>query len=413
VKFIETLKLAIAAIWAHKLRSALTLLGMIIGVTAFVVVVSLIQGFNRYIDEKIAGIGSKSFSVQRFNFEDFKDLDSIAAAQRRNKELTLDDFEYLRERATLIDKIGAKARASRALVKRDAKFAEDVPVDGSMAVNAEINNTNVVEGRFFTESESDAAMRVAFIGMDVANALFPAGASTAIGQEISIAGLPYRVIGIAEAKGTVFGMPQDNFITLPLKTYGNNFGGFTRNRLLYFQATSKTDDTFADAVDEARFLLRSRRRLRSDEKDNFGIVTPDAITGFRDRLLGPTYIVAIAVPGIALLVGAIVIMNIMLVSVTERTKEIGVRKSLGARQMDILKQFLVEAVTLSAIGGSIGVLLAWIIGTIMTAIFFPTYLSIGAILFTVFVSGAIGVAAGVFPAWKAARLDPIEALRAD
>lgn len=413
MKFIETLKLAIAAIWAHKLRSALTLLGMIIGVTAFVVVVSLIQGFNRYIDEKIAGIGSKSFTVQRFNFEDFKDLDSIAAAQRRNKELTLDDLEYLRARATLIDKIGAKARASRSLVKRDSKFAEDVPVDGSMAVIAEIDNTNIAEGRFFTESENDAAMRVAFIGMDVANALFPAGTSTAIGEEISIAGLPYRVIGIAEAKGTVFGIPQDNFITLPLKTYGNNFGGFTRNRLLYFQATSKTDDTFVDAVDEARFLLRSRRRLRADEKDNFGIVTPDAITGFRDRLLGPTYIVAIAVPGIALLVGAIVIMNIMLVSVTERTKEIGVRKSLGARQMDILKQFLVEAVTLSAIGGGIGVLLAWIIGTIMTAIFFPTYLSIGAILFTVFVSGAIGVAAGVFPAWKAARLDPIEALRAD
>lgn len=413
MKFIETLKLAVAAIWAHKLRSALTLLGMIIGVTAFVVVVSLIQGFNKYIDEKIAGIGSKSFTVQRFNFEDFKDLDSIAAAQRRNKELTLEDYAYLRDRATLIDKIGAKARASRSLVKRDSKFAEDVPVDGSMAVIAEIDNTNIAEGRFFTESENDAAMRVAFIGMDVANALFPAGTSTAIGEEISIAGLPYRVIGIAEAKGTVFGIPQDNFITLPLKTYGNNFGGFTRNRLLYFQATSKTDDTFVDAVDEARFLLRSRRRLKSEEKDNFGIVTPDAITGFRDRLLGPTYLVAVAVPGIALLVGAIVIMNIMLVSVTERTKEIGVRKSLGARQMDILKQFLVEAVTLSAIGGAIGVLLAWIIGTIMTAIFFPTYLSIGAILFTVFVSGAIGVAAGVFPAWKAARLDPIEALRAD
>jgi len=413
VKFIETLKLAIAAIWAHKLRSALTLLGMIIGVTAFVVVVSLIQGFNRYIDEKIAGIGSKSFTVQRFNFEDFKDLDSIAAAQRRNKELTLDDLEYLRARATLIDKIGAKARASRSLVKRDSKFAEDVPVDGSMAVIAEIDNLNVAEGRYFTESENDAAMRVAYIGMDVATALFPAGISTAVGEEISIAGLPYRVIGIAEAKGTVFGIPQDNFITLPLKTYGNNFGGFTRNRLLYFQATSKTDDTFVDAVDEARFLLRSRRRLKSDEKDNFGIVTPDAITGFRDRLLGPTFVVAIFVPAISLVVGAIVIMNIMLVSVTERTKEIGVRKSLGARKMDILKQFLVEAVALSAIGGAMGIFLAWVIGMIMTAFFLPTYLSIAAILITIFVSGGIGVLAGVFPAWKAARLDPIEALRAD
>ena len=413
MKFIETLKLAIAAIWAHKLRSALTLLGMIIGVTAFVVVVSLIQGFNKYIDEKIAGIGSKSFTIQRFNFEDFKDIDTIAAAQRRNKELTLDDYVYLRSRAALIDKIGAKARASRSLIKRESKFVEDVPVDGAMPVISEIDNIDADEGRYFTDSENDGAMRVAFIGMDVANALFPAGPGTAIGQEINVAGLPYRIIGIAAAKGTIFGVPQDNFITLPLKTYGNNFGGFTRNRLLYFEATSKTDDSFKDAVDEARFLLRSRRRLKSDEKDNFGIITPDAITGFRDRLLGPTFLVATAVPSIALLVGAIVIMNIMLVSVTERTKEIGIRKSLGARKLDILKQFLVEAVTLSAIGGAVGVLLAWIIGTIMTAIFFPTYLSIAAIVITIFVSGGIGVLAGVFPAWKAARLDPIEALRAE
>ena len=412
MKFVETLKLAIAAIWAHKLRSALTLLGMIIGVTAFVVVVSLIQGFNKYIDEKIAGIGSKSFTVQRFNFEDFKDLDSIAAAQRRNKELTLDDYEYLRDRSVLIDKIGAKARASRSLIRRGAKIVEDVPVDGSMPIIADIDNIDVAEGRYFTQTENDAAMRVAFIGMDVANALF-ASPYAAVGEEISVSGLPYRIIGVASAKGTVFGVPQDNFVTLPLKTYGNNFGGFTRNRLLYFEATSKTDQTFSDAVEEARFLLRSRRHLKAGEKDNFGIVTPDAITGFRDRLLGPTFIVAIAVPGIALVVGAIVIMNIMLVSVTERTKEIGVRKSLGARQMDILKQFLVEAVTLAAIGGSIGIALAWIIGRIMTAIFFPTYLSVVAIVVTILVSGGIGVAAGVFPAWKAARLDPIEALRAD
>lgn len=413
MKLIEILRVAVGAIWAHKLRSALTLLGMIVGVTAFVVVVSLIQGFNKYIDEKIAGIGSKSFAIQRFNFEDFKNLDTIAAAQRRNKELTLEDYEYLKARSTLIDKIGAKARASRSEVKRGTKIVQDVPVDGSMPVIAEIDNVEVSDGRYFTESENDAAMRVAFIGMDVANALFPVGPITAIGQEIYVAGLPYRVIGVAIAKGTVFGMPQDNFVTLPLKTYGNNFGGFTRNRLLYFEATSKTDEVFNDAVEEARFLLRTRRHLKQSEKDNFGIVTPDAITGFRDRLLGPTFVVATAVPGIALIVGAIVIMNIMLVSVTERTKEIGIRKSLGARQMDILKQFLVEAITLAAIGGAIGIVMAWIIGRIMTAVFFPTYLSIGAIFFTILVSGGVGIAAGVFPAWKAARLDPIEALRAD
>jgi putative ABC transport system permease protein len=386
---------------------------MIVGVTAFVVVVSLIQGFNKYIDEKIAGIGSKSFSIQRFSFEDFKNIDTIAAAQRRNKELTLEDLEFLKERAALIDKIGAKARPQRSQVKRDTKIVDEVPVDGAMPVMADIDNVDVALGRYFSQSENDAAMRVAFLGMDVANALFPAGANTGIGEEIYVAGLPYRVIGVATAKGTVFGVPQDNFVTLPLKTFGNNFGGFTRNRLLYFEATSKTDATFNDAVDEARFLLRSRRHLKQDEKDNFGMVTPDAITGFRDRLLGPTFLVAIAVPAIALVVGAIVIMNIMLVSVTERTKEIGIRKSLGARQMDILKQFLVEAVTMSAFGGAIGIMIAWIIGKIMTAVFFPTLLSLWAIVVTIVVSGGIGVVAGVFPAWKAARLDPIEALRAD
>ena len=411
MKFIETLKLALAAIWAHKLRSILTLLGMIIGVTAVVVVVSLIQGFNTYIDEKIAGIGSKSFTIQRFSFEDFRDIDTLNAAQRRNKELTMEDYEYLRARATLIDKIGAKANATRSQVKHGAEFLEDVPVSGTTSNIADIENLDIADGRYFTESENDSAARVAYIGADIASKLFPSG--NVLGQEITISALPYKVIGVAAVKGTVFGVPQDNFIRLPLKTYGNNFGGFTRNRMLFFAATSKMDQTFNDAVEEARFLMRVRRKLSPGEKDNFGIVTPDAITGIRDRIFGTVSIVAIAVPSIALIVGGIVIMNIMLVSVTERTKEIGIRKSLGARRIDILKQFLVEAVTLSAIGGATGVTIAWLVGVVLTATFFPTRLSITAVIVAVSVSAAIGILSGIFPAWKAARLDPIEALRAD
>ncbi len=411
MKFIETLKLALSAIWAHKLRSALTLLGMIIGVTAVVVVVSVIQGFNAYFDEKIAGIGSQSFSIRRFSFDDFKDTDTIAAAQRRNKNLTLDEFEYLRARTQLIDKLGAKANATRSQIKRNAEIIEDVPVDGVTANIADIDNLDIADGRFFTETENDAQMRVAYIGADIANNLFPAG--NAVGGEIVIAGLPYRVIGVATAKGTIFGVPQDNFITIPLKTYASNFGNLINQRGLYFVATAKSNKLFDDAVEEARFLLRARRHLAVGEKDNFGILTPDAITGIRDRVLGTISIVAIAVPAIALVVGGIVIMNIMLVSVTERTKEIGIRKSLGARRSDILKQFMVEAVTLSAIGGAIGVMIAWLIGRVLTAVFFPTYLSIAAVITAVGVSGVIGVLSGIFPAWKAARLDPIEALRAD
>jgi putative ABC transport system permease protein len=412
VKFVETLKLAIAAIWAHKLRSALTLLGMIVGVTAFVVVVSLIEGFNRYVDEKIAGIGAKSFTIQRFNpLEDFKDTDTIAAAQRRNKELTLDDYDYLKQRATLIGKLGAKARGTPSEVKRGTEVLEDVFVSGATANCVDIENRDVADGRFIADPEDESAARVAYIGADVANKLFPAGSS--VGGEISIRGLPYRVIGVEAAKGTVFGIPQDNFIVIPLKTYSLNYGGLIRQRSLYFIGTSRTDDLFNDAVDESRFLMRARHKLQPSEKDNFGIVTPDAITGLRDRIFGTIFIVAMLVPGIALIVGAIVIMNIMLVSVTERTKEIGIRKSLGARQVDILKQFLVEAVTLAIIGGGIGITIAWIVGKVVTAVFFPTYLSLLAILGALAASGGAGVVSGIFPAWKAARLDPIEALRAD
>ncbi len=412
MKFIETLKLAVAAIWAHKLRSALTLLGMIVGVTAFVVVVSLIAGFNRYVDEKIAGIGAKSFTIQRFNpLEDFKDTDTIAAAQRRNKELTMEDYEYLKERATLIGKIGGRARGTPVEVKRGDEVLEDVFVSGATANCVDIENRDVAEGRFIADPENESAARVAYVGADIATKLFPAG--NAVGSEITVRGLPYRVIGVETAKGTVFGIPQDTFVILPLKTYAVNYGGLVRQRSLYFIATSKTDEVFNDAVEESRFLMRGRRKLGPSEKDNFGIVTPDAITGLRDRLFGTIFLVAIAVPGIAMLVGAIVIMNIMLVSVTERTKEIGIRKSLGARKLDILKQFLVEAATLALIGGAIGVLLAWIIGQIVTALVFPTYLSIAAISGALAVSAGAGILSGLFPAWKAARLDPIEALRAD
>lgn len=411
MKFLETLKLAAAAIWAHKLRSVLTLLGMIIGVAAVVAVVSAIQGFNRYIDEKIAGIGAKSYSITRFSFDDFKDQDTIAAAQRRNKDLDFEDLEFLRTRLTLTDKLAAGARPESATIKRGNEVLEGISVDGEQAVLGEIEQVEAEDGRFFTDLEDNTSARVAYIGMDVANKLFPSGG--AIGGEIVINGLTYRVIGVAVAKGTVFGIPQDNFVTLPLRTFRQNFGPLVRQRSFYIEGTAKDDQHFDDAVDEAKQLMRIRRGLKPGEKDNFGVFTPDAITGLRDRLFGTIFIIATVVPGIALVVGGIVIMNIMLVSVTERTKEIGIRKALGARRNDILKQFLVEAVVLSAIGGAVGVALAWLLGRIVTAVLIPTYLSTGAIILAVTISGGIGILAGLFPAWKASKLDPIEALRAD
>ena len=411
MNFAETLKLALSAIWAHKLRSFLTLLGMIIGVTAFMVVLSLLQGFNTYVDEKIAGIGSNSFTVRRFSFEDFQNTDTIAEAQRRNKELTFDELEFIKERAQLIDKIGAKALPNVAEIKRGTEIMQDVTVDGVEPVIGEISNIDIADGRYFTDAENNNAQRVAIIGSDVAEKLFPFG--SAVGEEFTMRGIPYRVIGVQTAKGTIFGMPQDVFVQLPIKTYGANFGGLTRSRGLYFEITAKSPKLFNDAVEEVRTLIRVKRKLATGEKDNFGILTPDAIAGLRDSILGPVFIVILAVPGIALLVGAIVIMNIMLVAVTERTKEIGIRKSLGARQADILKQFLCESATLSAIGGIIGLISAKLLGIIITAFLIKTIIPWYAAVIAIGVSALVGIVAGLFPAWKAARLDPIEALRAD
>ncbi len=407
----ETLKLAFDAIMAHKLRSFLTLLGMIIGVTAFMIVLSLLQGFSAYVDEKLAGIGSNSFTVRRFSFDDFKDTDTIAAAQRRNTELTFEEMYFIRDHAQLVGLIGAKAGNMSREVKGGAETLADVQISGAEPVIAIIDKLDIAEGRFFSEPENANAMRVAYIGADVAKKLYPK--ESAIGHELTISGIPYRIIGVQTAKGTIFGQSQDNFITLPIKTFGAAFGGLRYNRAPYFEVTAKDDKKFNDTVEEVRTLMRIKRKIPFGEKDSFGILTPDAIQNLIGGVTGPIQTVILAVPSIALLVGGIVIMNIMLVAVTERTREIGIRKSLGARQSDILKQFLFESATLSAIGGIIGLIIAEIAGFIITAVFFQTRISLIAAFLAIAFSAVVGALAGLYPAWKAARLDPIEALRAD
>lgn len=410
MNFAETFRLAFDSIWAHKLRSFLTLLGMIFAVTAFMLVLSVLQGFSAYVDEKLAGIGSNSFTIRRFSFDDFKDTDTIAAAQRRNKELTFDELEFIKERAQLIDKIGAKALPNSREVKRGSETLRDVRIEGAEPVIAEIDKLDIAEGRYFTTTENNNAMRVCYVGADIASKLFPQGG--ALGSEITIQGIPYRIVGIQTAKGTVFGQPQDNFVQFPIKTYGANFGGLRGSRGIYFVASAKSNELFNDAVEEARMLMRIKRKLPFGEKDNFGILTPDAISNLIKGITRPIGIVILIVPAIALVVGAIVIMNIMLVAVTERTKEIGIRKSMGARQGDILRQFLFEAATLALLGGVIGLIIAELLAfTITVVVGIPTSIPIWAILLAIGISGGVGVVAGLFPAWKAANLNPIDALR--
>lgn len=404
----EAFRLAWDAIVAHKLRSFLTLLGVIFGVATVIVVVSLIEGFNRYVDEKIADIGTNAFSVQKYSIDDFSSVETLEKARRRNKDVTLDDLAALRARGGVIGPAGAKAGGLG-----DLKFGNDTMLEA--AINAttanmgDIDRTEIATGRYFTESEEQANRAVCVIGSDVADRLF--SNTDPLGQMLKVDGRPYQIIGVATPLGSVFGQSRDKFVTVPLSTFLATYG---MRRSVSLIVTSTSAETYEDAVDEARVVMRIRRKLPPSEPDNFGIVTPAAINELREKIFGTIQTAAIGVTSIALVVGGIVIMNIMLVSVSERTREIGIRKSLGARQRDILKQFLFESTLLALSGGAVGVAIAYLLAlTVSTFTPIPTMLPWLAVAVALFVSASVGLVSGMYPAWKAARLSPIVALRAD
>jgi putative ABC transport system permease protein len=406
--FLEALKLALSSILGHKLRSFLTLLGVIFGVATVIVVVSLIEGFNAYVDEKIANIGTNAFAVSKFSIEDFSSVAALNAARRRNKDVTVEDAAALAVRGGSILDVGAKED-----ITGDVKFGVTnlfrVHISATTPNIAEIEHIETGEGRYFSKTEEESRRNVTFIGADVADKLFPT--TNPLGQTIRIDGRPFVVVGVGKARGSVFGQPQDMYVSVPLSTFLAMYGS---RRSITISVTSTTPVTYQDAVEEARVVMRTRRKLGPNEKDNFGIITPSAINELRDKIFGTIQIAAIGITSISLVVGGIVIMNIMLVSVTERTKEIGIRKSIGARRSDILKQFLAESTMLSLFGGSIGIAIAYALAklvAILTPV--PTVLPLFAVTAALVVSGGVGLISGVYPAWRAARLDPIEALRAE
>jgi putative ABC transport system permease protein len=404
----EALKVALGAIWSHKLRSFLTLLGVIFGVATVIIVVSLVEGFNRYVDEKIANIGTNAFAVQKFSIEDFSSLQAYEDARRRNKDVTIDDLAALRARGGVIKDAGAREQEMCEL-KRGTDVLFAVPLVGQTSNFIDIENKDLAEGRPFNAAEESSTRTVCYIGPDIAERFFPT--QTPIGKSIKIDGRPFEILGVAKAQGSVFGQSRDKFATMPLSTFLTIYGA---RRSLQINVVSITAQTYLDAIDEARAVMRTRRKLSPNEKDNFGIVTPAAINNLREQIFGTIQMVAIGVTSIALVVGGIVIMNIMLVSVTERTKEIGIRKSLGARRRDILQQFLAESTALAVSGGAIGVAIAYGLSKLVATLTpIPTALPLFAVAMALLVSGSIGLVAGVYPAWRAARLDPIVALRSE
>jgi putative ABC transport system permease protein len=404
----EVLSLALTALWGHKLRSFLTLLGVIFGVAAVIVVVSLIEGFNVYIDQKIADIGTNAFSVQRFGIDDFASLDRYLEANRHNPDVRLEDADAIRKLAPLVDEISVRAM-TLAEIRNDTEVINGVVTNGAPANAVDIDRLGIESGRFYTDQEDRHGRDVVFLGHDVADRLFPTG--NPIGKSIKIDARPYTVIGVAKPMGSVFGQSKDGFVMIPITAFLDTYGS---RRSLNILVTSYDEASYKMAVDQVRVALRVKRHLAPDEPDNFGIITPDAINNLRDKIFGTIQTTTIGITAISLVVGGIVIMNIMLVSVTERTREIGIRKSLGARRTDILRQFLAESTMLSILGGVMGTLFAFLVAQAVAALTpIPTALPIVWTLISITVSGVVGLVSGVYPAWRAAGLDPIVALRAE
>ncbi len=406
MKFFESVALALSAILAHKLRSFLTLLGIIFGVATVIVVVSLIEGFNKYFNDKIADLGSNAFVVNKLGI--VTSMQEWIDRNKKNKDIKLEDLHAITENPTYVKDAAATMRR-RGTIKRGTQSLEDVDLQGVSANMVDIDSIKVDQGRYVSATEEEHSRYVCFIGYGIADQLFPS--VDPIDKEIKVEGLPFRIVGVAQEVGTVFGNPRDNFVIMPISTYQNIYGS---RGSIGIRVAAIGSEAIEKAQDEVRVVLRARRHLNYNDEDNFGIVTSDALNNLREKIFGTISIVAIGVTSISLIVGGIVIMNIMLVSVTERTREIGIRKSLGAKRKDIVRQFLSESTVLSLLGGCVGVAIAYGIGKLATLLFdLPTALPILWTFIALSVSASIGLFFGIYPAWKAAKLDPIEALRAD
>ena len=404
VLFREPVEVALETLRQHKMRSFLMLLGIILSVSTLIVVISLISGVNKYIADRVANLGSNVFLLTRFPL--ITDVEEYVKANRRNKKVTWDDYEALRANLKLPLRVGVELRLG-GKVRRGTESITDVNIRGVTANMGDIDPVTPRDGRYISEGDDQSRSQVTMIGNDLATKLFPN--VDPIGREILIEGRPFQVVGVARIIGTAFGQSQDNFAYIPIQTYFKMYG---TQDTIWLNIQARGPEWMERTQDEARAMMRARRHLPPNEPDNFGIFDQASLMELWKNLTGVIATAMVGIVSVFLVIGGVVIMNVMLATVTERTREIGIRKALGARRGDILLQFLIESAVMAAIGGALGVTLAYgIAGLTKAATSVPMNVPFIAVLIAEAISAAVGIFFGVYPAKKAAGLQPIEALR--
>ena len=407
MQFIEAFKLALQSLWANRLRTVLTLLGVVIGVASVITVVTLTNGAKKFVTTKINTYGASVVTVRKMP-QTFLTVDEYLEFQKR-KDVRYDDYKAISSECRSCVSVGAD-RSSVGKVVYETKSTTDTTIRGITWTMPPIANLNIVEGRSFTELEDEHSTHVAIVGADIVENVL--GGSDPLGKEIRVDGTPYTVIGVAEPQGKTMGTSMDNWVGIPLTTFLESYG--TQQTMDIYIDAGGGGETMDAVSGEVRTIMRARRHLQPGKPDSFSIDSSATFGDMLGKIVDNFGAVVVAIAGISLVVGGIVIMNIMLVSVTERTREIGVRKALGARRQDILLQFLIESATMSLLGGVLGVIGGISLAKVVSALIaFPSEVELWSIGISLFVATAVGLFFGIYPAHKAAQLDPIVALRAE